>query len=503
MASRAEEASRAAIRKATEDADRRVAAAEEDAARRVEPQARTTSHRTGAVARRRGGSRRRLTAAEEDAARRLTATEEAAETELRRARDEFAEQLARERATIAELTDAQAKLEPLLAAAINDADARSGGNRVGRLTRRRAGAALEGRRAGARASRIRAPARHRSRTGHAGPRARRGPQGSQTDAAALGGRQAGPPGGRGPGGSRGQGAGRGGPRPQGRPQGAPERRLRTGRRKGREEAEARAEAAVPERDALAKELDAATQVNRDEYAQPRARVEALDAEHQRLMREWQEDAVRLEVAMRERDVIAGERDALATELEALRQSTGAAQAEERARQQEFYDAAEQRIRELELQLLQPQIRRADDEPAPAGTADEAIGQGRMPAPGGRPRCAATGEPARLQRRRADSNRRQRHAARRPLDDRRAGDFTHRAQAEPHGQSRAADGRQRRLVPREDRLGAARTAVGGPAARATALACCSRPLEEAHIESFLTHHASADRLIPPATLPARP
>ncbi len=85
------------------------------------------------------------------------------------------------------------------------------------------------------------------------------------------------------------------------------------------------------------------------------------------MREWQEDAVRLEVAMRERDVIAGERDALAAELEALRLSAGAAQAEERARQQEFYDAAEQRIRELELQLMQPQIEEAVEEPAPAPT----------------------------------------------------------------------------------------------------------------------------------------
>ena len=125
--------------------------------------------------------------------------------------------------------------------------------------------------------------------------------------------------------------------------------------KARDEAEARAEAAARERDALAKELDEATQINRDAIAAAGARVDALDAEHQRLMREWQEDAVRLEVALRERDVIAGERDALAAELDALRQSDGAAQAEERARQQEFYDAAEQRIRELELQLLQPQF----------------------------------------------------------------------------------------------------------------------------------------------------
>ena len=88
------------------------------------------------------------------------------------------------------------------------------------------------------------------------------------------------------------------------------------------------------------------------------------------MREWQEDAVRLEVALRERDVIAAERDALAAEIDSLRQSSGAAQAEERARQQEFYDAAEQRIRELELQLLQPQFEVADEAPASAAASSK-------------------------------------------------------------------------------------------------------------------------------------
>jgi hypothetical protein len=87
------------------------------------------------------------------------------------------------------------------------------------------------------------------------------------------------------------------------------------------------------------------------------------------MREWQEDVVRLEVAMRERDVIAAERDNLAAELEALRHTTGEAQAEERARQQEFYDAAEQRIRELELQLLQPQFEAEEDGTGSVGAAD--------------------------------------------------------------------------------------------------------------------------------------
>ena len=130
--------------------------------------------------------------------------------------------------------------------------------------------------------------------------------------------------------------------------------------RGREEAEARAEAAIQERDALAMEIRAASQASRDENAAALARAEALDAEHTRLMKEWQADVVRLEVATRERDVIAAERDSLASELDALRQSTGDAQAEERARQQAFYDAAEQRIRELELQLLQPQFEVDED-----------------------------------------------------------------------------------------------------------------------------------------------
>jgi len=100
-----------------------------------------------------------------------------------------------------------------------------------------------------------------------------------------------------------------------------------------------------------------------------ARVEELDSERARLMQQWQEDVVRLEVAIRERDVIATERDALTADLETLRQSTSAAQAADRARQQEFYDAAEQRIRELELQLLQPQFDAVEDEPpAPAAGA---------------------------------------------------------------------------------------------------------------------------------------
>jgi PilZ domain-containing protein len=130
--------------------------------------------------------------------------------------------------------------------------------------------------------------------------------------------------------------------------------------KGREEADARAAAAIRERDALAMELAAASQASRDENAAAGARAEALNAERARLMRDWQEDVVRLEVATRERDVIAAERDAMAAELEALRQSTDEAQAEERARQQAFYDAAEQRIRELELRLLQPQFESDED-----------------------------------------------------------------------------------------------------------------------------------------------
>jgi hypothetical protein len=73
-------------------------------------------------------------------------------------------------------------------------------------------------------------------------------------------------------------------------------------------------------------------------------------------------------------VIAAERDSLANELDALRQSTGDAQAVERARQQAFYDAAEQRIRELELQLMQPQFEVDEDGAVSAGTAEEATRQ---------------------------------------------------------------------------------------------------------------------------------
>ena len=64
----------------------------------------------------------------------------------------------------------------------------------------------------------------------------------------------------------------GGPRPQGRPQGAPEATAPPWppREKARDEAEARAEARRRERDALAMEMDAATQVNRDENAAGRA-----------------------------------------------------------------------------------------------------------------------------------------------------------------------------------------------------------------------------------------
>jgi hypothetical protein len=144
--------------------------------------------------------------------------------------------------------------------------------------------------------------------------------------------------------------------------------------RGREKAEARAEAAIRERDALAMEIAAASQGGRDENADVLARAEALDAEHTRLMKEWQADVVRLEVATRERDVIAAERDSLANELDALRQSTGDAQAVERARQQAFYDAAEQRIRELELQLMQPQFEVDEDGTVSAGTAEEATRQ---------------------------------------------------------------------------------------------------------------------------------
>jgi hypothetical protein len=88
------------------------------------------------------------------------------------------------------------------------------------------------------------------------------------------------------------------------------------------------------------------------------------------MEEWQADVVRLEGAIRERDLIAAERDALAVELETVRQMTIAAQEADHARQQEFYDAAEQRIRELELQLMQPDFEAAEAEPLVVVSATE-------------------------------------------------------------------------------------------------------------------------------------
>ena len=125
-------------------------------------------------------------------------------------------------------------------------------------------------------------------------------------------------------------------------------------RRRAEEAEARAAAAIVERDALARELETAYQASRETRRGSRTPGSKRSMPNTaRLMQEWQDDVVRLEGAIRERDLIAAERDALATELEAVRQAASAAQAEDRARQQEFYDAAEQRIRELELQLLQP------------------------------------------------------------------------------------------------------------------------------------------------------
>ena len=271
---RAEETSRAAIRKAAEDADRRVAAAEEDADRRSRRRRRNSllaaaeeprrlAETEEAIGRRLAAAEeeadRRLTAAEEDAARRLTATEEAAETELRRARDEFAEQLARERATIAELTEAQAKLEPLLAAAINDADARSAEiesavSRADALEQRWKDAEHAREQAESRAS---ATARERDTLALELDAAR---QASQTDAAALAAAKQ----------ARQEAEGRAEAAVKERE--AVARDLKAARKerqsdgsalaaaeKARDEAEARAEAVEQERDALAKELDAASQ----------------------------------------------------------------------------------------------------------------------------------------------------------------------------------------------------------------------------------------------------
>ena len=131
----------------------------------------------------------------------------------------------------------------------------------------------------------------------------------------------------------------------------------------RHDAEARVEAAMLERDALARELETAHQAGRNSNAEATARAQALEAEHTKLMQEWQDDVVRLEVATRERD-------ALAIELEAVREAAIEAQAQDRARQQEFYDAAEQRIRELEMQLLQPDIESMEGETIGVSLLDE-------------------------------------------------------------------------------------------------------------------------------------
>jgi chromosome segregation ATPase len=395
-----------------------------------------------------------LQQATDETNRRLAAAEEASDKELRGAKNEFAEQLARERATIAELTDAQAKLEPLLAAALNDADTRSAeieaavaradaleqrwketeqarDQAIARAddtarerdtlahelaaTRKAAqadGDALAKAKQARQEAEQKADAAHKerdaalkdlksarkqnqsdadslARTNQARQEAeekaetiqkerdaalrdlKAARKQSQADSEAL---------------SRAT---------QGRQEAeqkaeaaqkerdAAARELKGARKaqltdtsaleaaeRGREEADARAQAAIQERDALAMEIRAASEAGRDENAAALARAEALDAEHTRLMQEWQADVVRLEVATRERDVIAAERDSLASELEALRQSTGDAQAEERARQQAFYDAAEQRIRELELQLMQPQFEVDEDGTGSAGTADD-------------------------------------------------------------------------------------------------------------------------------------
>jgi hypothetical protein len=350
-----------------------------------------------------------LRRATDDASRRLTAAEEAHEMELRRVRNEFAEQLAQERATIADLTEAQAKFEPLLAAALNDADTRSAeieaavaradaleqrwkdaeqardqaAARADTTIRERDTLALEleaARKTGqadaealARAKQARQEAEEKTEAANKERDAalrdlKAAKKGSQSDADAL---------------ARAKQAHQ---EAEAKAEAAYKERdaalrdLKAARKmsltetsaleaaeRARDEAEARAETAMLERDALAQELRAAAQASRDENAAASARTDALDAEHARLMRDWQADVVRLEVAVRERDVIAAERDAMAAELDSLRQSGGTTQAEERARQQAFYDAAEQRIRELELQLMQPQFEVEDESANPDST----------------------------------------------------------------------------------------------------------------------------------------
>ena len=358
----------------------------------------------------------------DDAERRLVAAGEANEKELRRLQEQFAEQIAQERATIAELTDAQARLEPVLAAALNDADARSAEieaaiSRADALERRwkdaeqardqasaladttireRDAMALE-LEAARKASHKDADTIARTKEARQEVKARADAavrdrdalaleleaarQASRTDAEAL------------------AAAKKAAEEAEGRVEAAVREwdalviELDAARQanhteseavalatQARHETEARAEATILERDALARELETAYQASRETNAEASARVEALDAEHTRLMQEWQDDVVRLEGATRERDLIAAERDALALELDAVRQAANEAQAQDRARQQEFYDAAEQRIRELELQLLQPEIESMEGETIGASLLDASSQPAAAPSP---------------------------------------------------------------------------------------------------------------------------
>jgi chromosome segregation ATPase len=390
------EQAQAALKKAEESARVKVAEAKEAASNAVTEAEEAAS---AAMAEAEEAASTALRKAKEDANRRVAAAEEAGEAEARRVRTELTEQLNRERATVAELTDAQAKLEPLLAAALNDADARSAEieaavARADAIEQRWKEAEQAREEAAARAE---ATVRERDTLALELDRARKAGQsdadslskakqarqeaeakieraGKERDEIArkLTAAQAEADGAR----KERDAAARelkdareradmvGRELELARDAGESEMNAHLASDQARQDAEDRANAAISERDALAKELEAATQGGRDANASAGARVEELNAERERLMREWHEDVVRLEVATRERDVVAAERDALAADLESLRQATAAAQAEERARQQAFYDAAEQRIRELELQLLQPQGDGVDDQADP-------------------------------------------------------------------------------------------------------------------------------------------
>ena len=115
--------------------------------------------------------------------------------------------------------------------------------------------------------------------------------------------------------------------------------------RARDQAGAHAEAAVRDRDALARELEIARQGASAEQNEMVARVQALDAECTNLRRSLQEAEARLEAAN-------SDRAAMAAELEVIRQTASSVEAEAHAWREQVREAAEARMRALEVELMQ-------------------------------------------------------------------------------------------------------------------------------------------------------